>query len=128
MNFLPIATADTPRKLTPALPSARAIFDPRPGLSLPSTRTEWMLSGLPKPASCAAFTALAPLTGVTNITPWPGCSVRRASSISRLAPPRASASSLSAAPPARSSMVAAHTSAFVALSAMALLQELAAGA
>src|SRR6185503_5012792 len=78
-----------------------------------------MFSGLPKPAACAALTAFAPFTGVTNMTPCPGCSVRRASSISRFAPPRARASSLSAAPPARSSIVAAHTSAFVAFSAMA---------
>src|SRR4030095_10375512 len=48
----------------------------RPGLSPPSTRTEWMLSGLPKPASWAALTALAPFTGVTKMTPWPGWSVR----------------------------------------------------
>src|SRR2546421_313225 len=101
MNFVPIATADTPRKLIPASPSVRAILAPSPGLSLPSTRTEWMFSGLPKPASCAALTAFAPLTGVTNMTPCPGVSVRRASSISRFAPPLASPSSLSAAPPSR---------------------------
>ena len=118
MNFLPITTPDMPRKLMPACARARAIFEPRPALSPPSMRTEWMLAGLAMPASCAALVAFAPLIGVTNITPCPGVSVRRASTISRFAPARASASSFAAAPPGRSSSVTTHTSAFVALSAM----------
>jgi hypothetical protein len=72
------------------------------------------------PASLAARVTLAPLTGVTNSIPLPGFSgVRRASTISKLAPALASGSSLSATPPARSSMLTAQTSAFVALSVIA---------
>src|ERR1700694_1211553 len=119
MNFEPIAIALRPRKLTPALPKARAIFAPSPGLSLPSILTQWIVSVFARPTSCAAFTALAPLTGDTNMIPLPGCSgVRRANTSSRAAPALASASSLSAAPPARSTSVADQTSAFVTLSAM----------
>src|SRR6267142_1452813 len=76
MNFVPIAIALRPRKLIAALPSARAIFAPSPGLSPPSILTQWIVSAL------------------------------------------ASASSLSAAPPARSTSIADQTSAFVTLSAM----------
>src|SRR5262252_1117710 len=72
------------------------------------------------PAWRAARITLAPLTGVTNIIPLPGVSgVRRASTISKLAPALARLSSLSATPPARSSMSTAQTSAFVAVSAIA---------
>src|SRR5687768_14654126 len=75
-----------------------------------------MVGGLPNPVCWAAFVAFAPFTGVTNITPRPASSVRRASTISRLAPASASLSSLSAAPPARSWIVAAQTSTFAAFS------------
>src|SRR5687767_7740412 len=116
MKLVPMTAADSPRKLIPASPRARAIRAPRPGRSRPSIRTEWMFGGLPNPVSWAAFVAFAPFTGVTNITPRPASSVRRASIISRLAPASASLSSLSAAPPARSWIVAAQTSTFAAFS------------
>src|SRR6267378_7006118 len=119
MNFVPIAIALRPRKLIAALPSARAIFAPSPGLSPPSILTQWIVSVFARPASCAALVAFAPLTGLTNRIPLPGCSgVRRANTSSRSAPALASASSLSAAPPARSTSIADQTSAFVTLSAM----------
>src|SRR5216684_8109065 len=119
MNFVPIAIALRPRKLIAALPSARAIFAPSPGLSPPSILTQWIVSVFARPASCAARVAFAPLTGLTNRIPLPGCSgVRRANTSSRSAPALASASSLSAAPPARSTSIADQTSAFVTLSAM----------
>src|SRR5687767_774097 len=116
MKLVPMTAADSPRKLIPASPRARAIRAPRPGRSRPSIRTEWMVGGLPNPVCWAAFVAFAPFTGVTNITPRPASSVRRASTISRLAPASASLSSLSAAPPARSCIVAAQTSTFAAFS------------
>src|SRR5216684_3257957 len=119
MNFVPIAIALRPRKLIAALPSARAIFAPSPGLSPPSILTQWIVSVFARPASCAARVAFAPLTGLTNRIPLPGCSgVRRANTSSRSAPALASASSLSAAPPARSTSIADQTSAFATLSAM----------
>src|SRR6266513_1338 len=119
MNFVPIAIALRPRKLIALLPSARAIFAPSPGLSPPSILTQWIVSVFARPASCAARVAFAPLTGLTNRIPLPGCSgVRRAKTSSRSAPALASASSLSAAPPARSTSIADQTSAFVTLSAM----------
>src|SRR3989441_537493 len=119
MNFVPIAIALRPRKLIAALPSARAIFAPSPGLSPPSILTQWIVSVFARPASCAARVTFAPLTGQTNRIPLPGCSgVRRAKTSSRSAPALASASSLSAAPPARSTSIADQTSAFVTLIAM----------
>src|SRR5882762_622812 len=119
MNFVPIAIALRPRKLIAALPSARVIFAPSPGLSPPSILTQWMVSVFARPASCAARVAFAPLTGQTNRIPLPGCSgVRRANTSSRSAPALACASSLSAALPARSTSIADQTSAFVTLSAM----------
>src|SRR5256712_7069366 len=119
MNLVPIAIALRPRKLIAALPSARAIFAPSPGLSPPSILTQWIVSVFARPASCAARVTFAPLIGLTNRIPLPGCSgVRRANTSSRSAPALASASSLSAAPPARSTSIADQTSAFVTLSAM----------
>src|SRR2546422_7130108 len=122
MNFVPIAIALRPRKLIAALPSAREILAPSPGLSPPSILTQWIVSVFARPASCAARVTFAPLTGHTNRIPLPGCSgVRRANTSSRSAPALASASSLSAAPPARSTSIADQTSAFVTLSAMVFL-------
>src|SRR5256712_5398349 len=119
MNFVPIAIALRPRKLIAALPSAREILAPSPGLSPPAILTQWVVSVFARPASCAARVTFAPLTGLTNRIPLPGCSgVRRANTSSRSAPALASASSLSAAPPARSTSIADQTSAFVTLSAM----------
>ena len=61
----------------------------------------------------------APTIGVTKATPFPGRSgARRAMTNSRLALPSASALSFSASPPGRSSMVTAHVSTRVTLSAM----------
>src|SRR5260221_12775764 len=86
MNFLPIAIAVRPRKLTPAFPIARVILAPSPGLSLPSMRTAWMVSLFMRPASCAALVAFAPFTGETKRIPCPGFSgVRRPNTISTLA-------------------------------------------
>src|SRR5439155_1438817 len=99
--------------------AARQIFAPSPGLSPPSILTQWIVSVFARPASCAARVTFAPLTGQTNRIPLPGCSgVRRAKTSSRSAPALASASSLSAAPPARSTSIADQTSAFVTLIAM----------
>src|SRR6185503_3033843 len=118
-NLRPCALADSARKLIPAAASVRATFAVTPGLSAPSSRTQCSASDLENPASVAARATFAPLTGVTNITPLPGCSgVRRMKTNSKFAPALASGSSLSAPPPARSSMTADHRSTLLTLTAM----------
>src|SRR5262245_31253248 len=82
-------------------------------------RTVCRVALFAKPAFLAALWA-APATGVTNTTPVPGRSgARRAMTNSRFALPSASVRSFPPRPPGRSSMVAAHVSTRVTLSAMA---------
>src|ERR1035437_7030235 len=101
----------------PASDNALDIFAPRPGLSVPSIRKECRLPVIRKPAASAAFTGFAPFNGVTNTTPLPGCSgARRAMTNSKLDPAAVSAANFPARPPARSSMLAAHTSTVVTFS------------
>src|SRR6185369_9186776 len=81
-------------------------------------RTVYRVLLLAKPA-CLAARCAAPAIGVTNATPVPGRSgARRAMTNSRLALPSARARSFAASPPGRSSMVTAHVSTRVTLSAM----------
>src|SRR5258706_2155609 len=61
------------KKLIAALPNARVIFAPSPGLSPPSILSQWIVSVFARPASCAAPRALPPLIAMTNRIPLPGC-------------------------------------------------------